>query len=67
MLVKGFIIFVMMVILYSLGSGLYFLLNDKGQGNRTIKALSWRIGLSFGLFILLFVGFSLGWINPHGL
>lgn len=66
MLSKIFILLVMAAILLSLGSGMYFLINDKGQGTRTVKALSFRIGLSLALFILLFVGFALGIIHPHG-
>jgi len=67
MLVKGFIVLVMLTILFNLGSGLYYLLNDKNQGTGTVKALSWRIGLSFALFLVLFVGFAFGIITPHGL
>lgn len=66
MLVKVLIILVMLVILFSLGSGLYYLINDKDDGKRTVKALSWRIGLSLALFILLFIGLALGIITPHG-
>tara|TARA_Y100001934_G_C12146711_1_gene675269 strand:- start:604 stop:771 length:168 start_codon:yes stop_codon:yes gene_type:complete len=48
-----------------LASGLLFLVKDKGHTNRTLKALTWRIGLSLMLFIFLFVAFSFGWIQPH--
>lgn len=64
MIAKGFVVLVMLVILYSLGSGLYFLLKDNGDTNRAVKALSWRIGLSLSLFILLFVAFYFGLITP---
>lgn len=66
MLFKALIILVMIIILVSLGSGLVFLVRDKGQTQRTVHALTWRIGLSLSLFILLFVAFALGWISPHG-
>ncbi|HIN82215.1 MAG TPA: DUF2909 domain-containing protein, partial [Chromatiales bacterium] len=33
---------------------------------RTLKALTWRIGLSVALFILLMVGYATGLIQPHG-
>jgi hypothetical protein len=52
-------------ILFALGSALYFLVHDKGDSDRIVKALTWRIGLSIFLFILLFVAFALGWIAPH--
>lgn len=65
MLVKIIIVAFLLIILYSLGSALFFLVHDKGDSDRVVKALSWRIGLSLLLFILLFVAFALGWITPH--
>jgi hypothetical protein len=56
----------LLVIFYSLGSGLVYLVRDKGDSDRVVKALTWRIGLSLLLFFLLFVAFALGWIKPHG-
>ena len=53
------------IILFSLGSGLVFLLKDEGRTNRTVKALTWRIGLSLGLFLLLILGAMVGIIQPH--
>ncbi|KTD65548.1 twin transmembrane helix small protein [Legionella spiritensis] len=65
MFTKIFIIIVMLIILFALGSGLIFLIRDGGKSNRTVKALSWRIGLSLALFLFLFLAFSMGWIQPH--
>jgi Protein of unknown function (DUF2909) len=31
---------------------------------KTVKALTWRIGLSLGLFLLLMLAFSTGIIGP---
>lgn len=67
MFTKIIIILVMLIILYALGSGLYFLIKDEGKTTRTVKALSFRIGLSLALFIFLLIGFSLGYIHPHGI
>lgn len=66
MLAKSFVVFIMFLILYNLGRGMYFLINDKGDSKRTVKALTWRIGLSITLFFLLFLGYALGLIAPHG-
>lgn len=63
--VKGLIITLLGFIFYSLGSALYFLIKDPSQSTRVVKALSWRIGLSFVLFALLLVAFAMGWIQPH--
>lgn len=65
MIVKAFIIIALLFIIGSLGSGLFFLVNDKGQSDRVVKALTWRIGLSIGLFLLLILCYLLGWITPN--
>ena len=67
MLTKSIILIVMLVILISLGSGLVFLVRDEGKTKRTVKALSWRIGISLALFLFLLLAFSLGWISPHAI
>lgn len=66
MLVKIIIVLILLVILYSLFSSLFFLVRDKGQGDRAVKALTWRISLSIFLFVLLMVAYVMGWIKPHG-
>ena len=50
MLVKAVIILFLIFILYSLGSAFIFMVKDKGEGDRTLHRLMWRIGLS--LFLL---------------
>ena len=57
----------MLFILLSLMSGLIFLVRDEGKTKRTVKALSWRIGISLALFIFLFLAFSLDFIKPHSI
>lgn len=59
------IIIFLLVILGSLASALYFLIKDKGQSNRTVKALTLRVSLSLGLFLLLMAGFYLGILPPR--
>jgi hypothetical protein len=41
------------------------MIKDKGQSDRVVKALTWRIGLSVTLFLLLFILFATGVIEPH--
>lgn len=65
-MIKLIILLLLAVILCSLGSGLFFLIRDKGSSQRTVKALTVRIALSLGLFVLLFVAAALGLITPHG-
>ena len=67
MLIKILIILVLIAILYSLFSGMFYLIKDKSQSKRTVKALTIRIVLSVALFILLMLGFATGVIQPHGI
>lgn len=64
-IVKAIIVILLIFIFFALGSALYYLVVDKSDSNRTIIALSWRIGLSLLLFVLLFFAFAMGWIKPH--
>jgi len=61
------ILILLAAIIYNLGAGLYFMMTDKGQTNRTVKALTRRIGLSVLLIILVIIGILTGVIKPHGI
>lgn len=60
---KIVVILFLVFILGSLFSALYFLVRDKGQGERTVKALTVRITLSVVLFVLLMLGYYSGIIS----
>ncbi len=64
MLSKIIIIVFLLAILYTLASSFYFMVKDQGEGKRTVRRLTWRIGLSLFLFLMLYVFFRLGWIEP---
>jgi hypothetical protein len=66
-LIKILIVACLLGIVVSLGSGLFHLVNDKSQSNRMINALTVRVVLSVALFVLLFVGWRMGMLQPHGL
>ena len=51
------IIIVMLGIVVSLGSGLYFLVRDSGKTERTVISLSIRVALAILLLVLLAIGF----------
>ncbi len=57
------VILFIIVILASLGSALYYMIKDRGSGERTVKALTIRIALSIALFLLLIIGFQTGLIT----
>ncbi|MBA0395223.1 twin transmembrane helix small protein [Stenotrophomonas maltophilia] len=57
----------LIVIVWNLGAGLYYLLVDRGQTKRTVNALTRRIGMSVALIVLVIVSIYMGWIKPHGI
>lgn len=69
MLIKSFIIVAFIIILISLGSALYYLVNRKDEEDsyKIARALTIRIGLSLLLFTLIFLAFASGLIQPHGI
>ena len=66
MFVKAIIIISLLIILSTLGSSFYFMVKDKGEGDRALKRLMWRIGLSNLLLGLIYVMFQAGWIESSG-
>ena len=65
--IKLFVLIILIAILTSLGSALFYLVKDQRTSKRTVKALTFRIGLSLALFIMLLVAYATGIIQPHGL
>jgi succinate dehydrogenase/fumarate reductase cytochrome b subunit len=67
MAIKLLIVAFMIVIVYNLGAGLFYMMTDKGKSDRTVRALTWRIGLSVFLILLVILGIATGVIKPHDL
>jgi hypothetical protein len=67
MLSKILIVVFLVAIVWNLGAGLYYMMTDKGGSDRTVKALTRRIGLSVLLIVLIAIGIATGIIQPHGL
>ena len=65
-MIKFLIVLTLAAIVASLGTGLFHLVKDEGQSKRMVNALTVRIALSVLLFILLFVAWKGGLIQPHG-
>jgi hypothetical protein len=61
------ILLLLLVVLASLFSGLYFVYKDKGKSNRAVIALTIRIAVSVLVFVILIVSYYFGWIGPSGL
>jgi hypothetical protein len=65
MLSKIIVLLVLLAILVSLASGLYFMMKDDDESDRMVKALTWRIALSVTLFLFLMAGYYFGWFQPN--
>lgn len=66
-IIKILIIACLIAIVVSLGSGMYHLVNDKGDSKKMVKALTLRVALSVALFLLLLFAWSQGLMQPHGM
>jgi len=68
-MIKVLLVAVFLTIILSLGSALYHLVKHKGDASseKTVKALTFRIGLSMLLFIFVFILVATGIITPHGI
>lgn len=62
---KLVIVLMLLAVVVSLFSGLFFLYRDHGQGVRTAQALTLRIVLSIAIFALLMIGFRFGLIPGY--
>jgi hypothetical protein len=63
---KYLIVAMLVLILISLGKALFHLSSTKtDDGEKMVKALAWRIGLSVALFVLLILAYYQGWIDPQ--
>lgn len=68
LVIKIPVILVLVIIVFSLFEGMYYLAKDDGERDKTrvVRALTVRIVLSFVLFSILMAGYYFGWITPQG-
>ncbi len=64
--VKIIIVVLLGLVVLSLGAGMFSLVKDGGDSNRTVKFLTIRIALSIVTFLFIALAFYMGWIQPHG-
>lgn len=61
------VVLMLLAIVIALFSGMYFMLKDGSDKRRTVRALTWRVGLQLGLIGFLVLSYFMGWIQPHDL
>lgn len=59
------IVLALIGIVLSLGSALVYLIRDRGTTNRTVNALTVRVGISVALFLFILFSYWMGWISPR--
>jgi hypothetical protein len=57
------VIAVLVLIVASLFSAMYYMMHDRSGSKRMIRALALRVGLSVGLFLFLMAAYYFGWIS----
>jgi hypothetical protein len=62
---KFVIVALLFLTIFFLFRGLFTLVKDKGKTNRTVNSLTWRVGLSVGLIVLLLISYKAGLIQPN--
>lgn len=59
------VIAMLLAIIASMGSAIFFMMRDRGNSRRMVKALAVRVGLSVALFLSLMAAYYFGWIGPR--
>jgi hypothetical protein len=63
---KCALVVMLLVVVFSLGQALYFMMTDKDDDKRMVWALTRRISLSLVLIAMIAFGYWMGWLHPHG-
>lgn len=68
MWIKIIVFAAMAAVLVNLFIALFHLTRGgEGDSRKTLRALTWRLVFSIGLFLLLYLASFMGWVAPHGL
>ncbi len=61
---KILLVVLLVLVLISLFSGLFFMYKDKGNSRRVVNALTIRIGLSVLIIVIVIAGYFFGLLPP---
>ena len=64
---KWIVPIVLLMIVFSLGSALYYMMKDRGNSSRMAHSLMLRIGLSVALFLGILLAHYFGLIEATGI
>ena len=57
---KIIVVILLLAVVVSLFSGLFFLYKDKGKSSRVVNSLTLRVAFSISLFLLLMISYYFG-------
>lgn len=61
---KLIVLILLAAIVFSLGTGLYYLRREDADSPKMLRALQFRVALSLVLILFLVASYFLGWIQP---
>lgn len=64
--VKVVVLALLVASVVALFRALSAMMRGEGGEGKTVKALTWRIGLSIAIFLFLLLSMYMGWVKPHG-
>lgn len=62
---KLVVVVLLLAIVASLGSGLFYLARDDQSSSRVLKALKIRVALSATLILFLLLSYYMGWVGNY--
>lgn len=62
---KGLVVVALFAIIWNLGAAAFALSRDDSDQRRVVRALTWRIGLSVALFLLVLLAIASGLVVPN--
>lgn len=62
---KYVIITILLFIIFSLGSAMFYLVKGQGQSKNTVRFLTVRVVLSVLLFLFIILAAKMGWIETQ--
>jgi NADH:ubiquinone oxidoreductase subunit 3 (subunit A) len=62
---KYLIVVILMFIIFSLGSAMFYLIKGQGKSQNTVRFLTVRVALSVVLFLFIILAAKMGWIEPN--
>lgn len=68
MWIKIIVAIAMLAVVINLFMALFYLVKGgEGHSRKTLRSLTWRLGISIAIFLGLYLASLFGWVAPHSL